>query len=376
MNFRKDINALRCIAVMAVLLYHFNIAGFGGGFVGVDVFFVISGYLMTGIIVTRIKSSRFSLLDFWLSRARRILPALIVFLLAILVFGWFWLSPYTFKKAASFVISSVLFYSNIIFKREAGYFADSALENWLLHTWSLSVEWQFYLVFPLVLLLFFKMSSNSRVINTLLIIYFLGSLVFCIYKTPIKQMSAFYYLSARSWEFLAGTLVFIFINNAGFRNQLRLLLEYSGLALIAISIIFLSDKLLWPGYYAILPVIGTMLVLVAANPQPAWANNKLIDSIGKWSYSIYLWHWPLVAGIWYFGVPEHLNYKISGIIIAIILGAISYYLVEQPVRIYGKNWSRGKGYTIVFISIMVVVISSVMVIKTDGFPSRVSDEIV
>lgn len=376
MTFRKDINALRCIAVMAVLLYHFNISWFNGGFIGVDVFFVISGYLMTGIILGRYNSGKFSLLDFWLSRARRILPALIVFLLVILVFGWFWLSPYTYKKASEFVVSSVLFYSNILFKRQSGYFADSALENWLLHTWSLSVEWQFYLVFPLILLLFFRVSSKSRVINALLIVYFVWSLAFCIYKTPIRQMSAFYYLSCRSWEFLAGTLVYIFFNHIQYKKQTRYILEYSGLLVIIGSVIFLDDHLLWPGYYATIPVVGTMLVLIAANNQPIWAENFLVESIGKWSYSIYLWHWPLVAGIWYFGVTDNAYVKISALVIAIICGAISYHVIEQPVRINGKKWSRSMGYLYAFISIAIVVSASVAVIRMDGFPSRVSDDIV
>src|ERR1039457_4022433 len=161
--FRQDINGLRAYAVAAVLLYHFGVPGFGGGFVGVDVFFVISGFLMTGIILTKLEARNFSLPDFYLARARRIIPALAVFCLALLVFGWFWLTPYTYKALGRYAVASITFVSNFVYQRGAGYFAEPAHDNWLLHTWSLSVEWQFYLLYPLLLLAvarWFRFSSK------------------------------------------------------------------------------------------------------------------------------------------------------------------------------------------------------------------------
>ena len=153
MGFRSDINFLRAIAVVLVVVFHFSNVALPGGFVGVDIFFAISGYLMTGIIFSQIQKQRFSLLSFYLARAKRIIPALSVMVLSVLVYGWFYLFDVEFIKLLKHAFSSLLFYSNVVYWQEAGYFSASAHQNWLLHTWSLSVEWQFYMVYPIILLL-------------------------------------------------------------------------------------------------------------------------------------------------------------------------------------------------------------------------------
>lgn len=152
LHFRKDINGLRAIAVLAVVLYHFGVPGFNGGFVGVDVFFVISGFLMTSIILSRTYSGTFSLISFYLDRGRRIIPALSVLCIALALFGWFYLIPTDYNTLAAHIQSSALFYSNIEYFHNVNYFDALAKEKWLLHTWSLSVEWQFYLVYPVIIL--------------------------------------------------------------------------------------------------------------------------------------------------------------------------------------------------------------------------------
>ena len=152
MQFRADINGLRAIAVIAVVLYHFDIPGFGGGFAGVDIFFVISGYLMTRIIFSRVITGRFSILDFYLDRSRRIIPALAVMTAVLLLAGWFLLPPADYRMLGRHSVGALSFLSNILFYKEAGYFDEDSHSKWLLHTWSLSVEWQFYLLYPIIVL--------------------------------------------------------------------------------------------------------------------------------------------------------------------------------------------------------------------------------
>lgn len=162
MQFRKDINGLRAIAVCAVVLFHFNAPWMPGGFAGVDVFFVISGFLMTGIILRGIQEKNFSLMKFYVARANRIIPALAVLCLVLLVVGWFHLTPMEYKTLAKHVVSSITFYSNHVYWGEAGYFTAASNEKWLLHSWSLSVEWQFYIIYPVILVTMHKLMPVKK----------------------------------------------------------------------------------------------------------------------------------------------------------------------------------------------------------------------
>lgn len=201
-SFRTDINGLRAWAVIAVIFYHFSIPGFGGGFVGVDIFFVISGYLMTRIIVLGMENEKFNLWTFYLSRARRIFPALLALCVSLLVFGWFYLSSVDYNELSKHVLTSILFISNIKFWREAGYFDAASHEKWLLHTWSLSVEWQFYLLLPLILITLWKLRPNVRLLTTVIGLGLLTSLVLSVLATSWKPSAAFYLLPTRAWEML------------------------------------------------------------------------------------------------------------------------------------------------------------------------------
>tara|TARA_R110001583_G_scaffold103705_2_gene250998 strand:+ start:387 stop:995 length:609 start_codon:yes stop_codon:yes gene_type:complete len=195
-GFRTDINGLRAWAVVAVVLFHFGVPGFDGGFIGVDVFFVISGFLMTGIILGKLltpnRESSFSLLGFYLARARRIIPALMALCIALLILGWYFLPTYDYRMLATHVITALLFISNIKFWREAGYFDPASHEKLLLHTWSLSVEWQFYLLFPIVLMVLWKLWPNRRFIGVLLLAGFVISLGLSIAITRVNPGAAFY----------------------------------------------------------------------------------------------------------------------------------------------------------------------------------------
>ncbi|UYI47285.1 acyltransferase [Vibrio natriegens] len=204
MQFRKDINALRALAVILVVVYHFNSTWVPGGFVGVDVFFVISGFLMTTIILQREEINLTSLVNFYVARLNRIVPALAFLCVALLAFGWFYFAGEEYETLAKHVRYSLTFLSNQVYLGEAGYFAAASREKWLLHTWSLSIEWQFYLLYPIFIGIVLKLFSRSRLafaINTLLLI----SLLYCGYLSFSGDTSGYFMLSARAWEMLLGS---------------------------------------------------------------------------------------------------------------------------------------------------------------------------
>lgn len=335
-GFRQDINGLRAYAVMAVMLYHFDTASVTGGYAGVDVFFVISGFLMTAIILPQTETGRFSLSAFYLARVRRILPALAVLCVVMLLFGWFWLAPYLYENLGKSAGASLLFISNFVYNRGDGYFAPHAHGNWMLHTWSLSVEWQFYLLYPLLLLALAKYSKGTRnFIQAALLLSLLASVAYGEYLTETKPTSAFYLLPSRAWELLAGTMVFLYAGMA-LSDTARRVIEVAGLALILISILAFDSGTPWPGYSALLPVLGACLVLVAARQNSLLTGNRIAQSLGRWSYSIYLWHWPLVVALGYFGVREESHWLLTAMAASLVLGALSYHLVEQP----SARWMR------------------------------------
>lgn len=238
MQYRKDINGLRAIAVIAVVLFHFNAAWMPGGFAGVDVFFVISGFLMTGIIFRGIDQENFSIMKFYVARANRIFPALAVLCLVLLIFGWFYFRPMDYKTLGMHVGSSMGFISNIIYWLISGsYFSFSSHENWLLHTWSLSVEWQFYMIYPVVLVGLRKFISVKAMKSTVLIGAVLG-FIFCVIVTYFKPIPAFYLLPTRAWEMMIGGVAYLY--PFALNEQRKKLVERLGLVLIISSYFFIS----------------------------------------------------------------------------------------------------------------------------------------
>ncbi len=329
--FRHDINGLRAWAVVAVVLYHFGVPGFAGGFVGVDVFFVISGFLMTGIIISGLERGDFSLWGFYLARARRIIPALLVLCASLLILGWFWLPNADYKMLASHVCTAVAFVSNLKFWREAGYFDAASHEKWLLHTWSLSVEWQFYILLPLGCLLLWHW-FGKRGVKLALITAGLLSLGLSVYASSRWPGAAFYLLPTRAWEMLAGGLVWWATRQHAMSRQWARLAEVVGFALIIWAIVTFDSAMQWPGYLALVPVVGAMLVL-AANRQRSWLTaNPLARQLGASSYSIYLWHWPLVVLLTYAGEQANLQWIALGVLGAVLFGELSLRWVENPTR--------------------------------------------
>ena len=331
MKFRYDINALRALAVSAVVLYHYKVSCFPGGFVGVDVFFVISGYLMTNIIVGRLDAGKFSIWQFYHERAKRIVPGLLAMCLTLLAAGYFVLEPATYQYLASTSIPALLFYSNFRFWEATGYFDAQSDVKWLLHTWSLSVEWQFYLAYPIILMGLHKFDQTRR--RILLILWALALLSFaaCVWLSLARPPTAFYLLPPRAWELIAGGIVALQFANDERRYSATLLA--SGLLFIGISAVCYDKYLAWPSYWGTLPVIGTCLV-IAANRADAWIfRSHLVQKIGRWSYSIYLWHWPVAVAAVYFGFTTANPNKIAAeiILVAAILEA-GWLLLSQARR--------------------------------------------
>ena len=323
MKFRKDINGLRAIAVIAVVLFHFNASWLPGGFAGVDVFFVISGFLMTGIIFRGIEQENFSILKFYTARANRIIPALAILCLALLLFGWFFLTPLDYKALGKHTVSSISFLSNITYWRESGYFDAESHEKWLLHSWSLSAEWQFYIIYPIVLVVIRKFMSLKAMKATILAGTILG-FVFCVIATYKWPNPSYYLLPTRAWEMMIGGIAYLYPFKL--QDRRKKLVEWFGLALIFSSYFLISKDNIWPGYLAFFPVLGSFFIIQAQRNDSFFTSNILFQKLGAWSYSIYLWHWPLVVAIYYFALHDIFIY--FGIILSVLLGFFSNKYIE------------------------------------------------
>lgn len=366
-NFRKDINGLRALAVISVVFYHFNIPFFSGGFSGVDIFFVISGFLMTGIIQSRLEENNFSFIKFYLDRAKRIIPALSCTCLLVFISCWFFLTPIDFETLGRHIYSSLLFISNIVYFKEINYFDASASQKWFLHTWSLSVEWQFYILLPLLMFVVYKINRKS--INTVLQFLFLVSLTLSIYFVESNKSSeAFYLLPARAWEMILGGLVYL--NKININNRYRTILHYISIFIMVAAIVFLDKNDQWPGLLALIPV-SAAAVFIASGHDSWISSNPLAQFIGKISYSVYLYHWPVVVALNYFGLTDHIM-MFSGVILSFIFGTISYYVIENKTKTT-LNKFRQHTYKEIAVIILILIIPfgvSAYSSTNGGFASR------
>ena len=377
-KFRDDINGLRAWAVIAVILFHFGVYGFAGGFVGVDIFFAISGFLMTGIVVEgleRSKTSTFSIIGFYMARARRILPALIALCAVLLAFGWMALPPLDYKMLGTHSVAGVSFLSNMQFWREAGYFDTQSHEKWLLHTWSLAVEWQFYIILPLVLAAVWKWRQNRQCITLVMLIGLVASLVSSIVITPLAPSAAFYLLPTRAWEMLAGGLVYLLANRLVITAGMRTVFEIIGFGLIIGSIVGFDSSSSWPGWRALIPVIGTSLILLAARSNSIWTGPASIQWLGTRSYSLYLWHWPIVVALTYLDQQANPVYILIGLGLTLVLGNISYHLVETPARRYLTNLSMRKNAAVLLSCTIAVTVVGLGVRLNHGVSGRLPAEV-
>lgn len=328
MNFRYDIGALRAIAVLAVVLFHFQIPFFRGGFVGVDIFFVISGYLMTAIILKGFRQQDFSFIKFYSRRAQRIIPALAFLLVSLSAVSLFTLLPKDIKTINEYALSSLFFVSNISYYLNSGYFDNTSQSNFLLHTWSLSVEWQFYMIYPLLLYPCRKIiNSRPQAITVILLALALLSFV-AMYLVRDNSSLAFYMFPPRAWEMICGGLILSIERKFKGSRRVRQILSGLGFVTLFYCIYIFNEKdISWPSQYTLIPVLATSMIIFA-NADFEIYKNRILQFIGKISYSWYLWHWPIFVLAFYFALS---GYTVSFALIAvsIILATLSYYFIER-----------------------------------------------
>lgn len=355
-KFRADINGLRAIAVLSVVFFHFNPGLVPGGFAGVDVFFVISGFLMTSIIFRGLENNNFSLWNFLKARARRIVPALVAVISIVLSIGYLFFEPLTYQLAGKHGFSSLLFISNITYANEAGYFDADSFSKLFLHTWSLSVEWQFYIVYPIILIILSKLFSINT-LKKIVLISVIISFAFCVYFTSINKTLSYFMIYTRAWEMLFGGVAFLFPLSTT-ENKKRIV-EVIGLISICTSFFIFSDADNWPSYNALLPVFGAYLCILS-NCKKTLLSNVLFQKIGLWSYSIYLVHWPVLT------VTDKLNLNLNiytYLITTYVLSTLLYSLVEKR-RDYGKST----------LLLYIFVLTASAYISINGINIRVSEK--
>jgi peptidoglycan/LPS O-acetylase OafA/YrhL len=378
--FRSDINALRALSVAAVVGYHFRITGFAGGFVGVDVFFVITGYLMTRKVLDDLARERFSFVDFVSMRARRIYPALAVMVISSAVAGWFMTMPDVYFRQLRQAFYALVFLSNFAFDNDNGYFAMAAQTKPLLHTWSLAVEWQFYLWMPIIVCAVWQLSGSkskiSAAIGALQIAAAL-SLAWCLWKSHNDVMgSAFFSLRARTWEPLAGGIIAAYEirpEAEGDWWRMKLASAVVGWALIIGCIIYPLPEAPWPASLTLLPILGSVMVIATRQESSLFAVG-VVQRLGDWSYSIYLWHWP----IWVFafgwlslrGYDVSISVKVWIALASLALGFASYRLIEQPVRILRDVWTPRLMATASGTTITLLAGFAALTFLNGGFPNR------
>ncbi len=332
-QYKPEIDGLRAIAVLSVILFHVFPKVLHGGFVGVDIFFVISGYLISGIIFKELEQNSFSYLKFYARRVRRIFPALIIILCVSMIYAWFMQFPVPFKLLGKHVAGGTVFISNILFWQESGYFDANAIDKPLLHLWSLGVEEQFYIIWPICVVLFIR---HKRSLLALILSIIAVSFVANIYCAKTDPSADFYLPMSRFWELLLGAFLAYSQAFQSFKLRHSNSASWSGIALILVSVFALNDKLIYPGFWAILPVLGAVLLIMAGSAS--WFNTHILAhpilvKIGIISYPLYLWHWPLISFAHQFKQDRLSTFwRIVIIVLSFILAWLTYYCVERPIR--------------------------------------------
>ena len=386
MKYRPDIDGLRAVAVISVLVFHIGLSRFQGGFVGVDVFFVISGYLISSIIFAEINASRFSIVGFYERRIRRIFPALFAMLAVSTVAAALCLLPSELVDYAKSMLSATCSASNIFFWLHSGYF-DAPTSKPLLHTWSLAVEEQFYLTFPLLLLLVRRVFPRS--LRAVVGVLFAGSLIAACIVVRRDPDTAFYMPYTRAWELLLGTLLSLKILPALRVRYYRELAALIGLGMILWSVVFYTQATLFPGFSALLPCVGSALIIWAGE-----AGGSLVSKVLSWrpavfigliSYSLYLWHWPviilrqmgLLVGLGSLGLAGHLAFlsthrfdMLVEIVLSFVLAVLSWKFVELPFRSGSLRLAGKPLFALAGSVVLCFLVGGVWVIAAQGIPRR------
>jgi len=390
-DHRPDIDGLRAVAILCVVAFHAFPNVSPGGFVGVDVFFVISGFLISSIILRKLQRAEFSFADFYARRVRRLFPALCVVLIAVLVAGWYAFLSDEFKSLGKAALAGMTFVSNIVLWQESGYFDAAADSKPLLHLWSLGIEEQFYIVWPLVLYVAWKRGINAFRFSVVLAIISFATNVWLVHRDPV---SAFYLILPRFWEILAGSL----LAQSGARSTPanprgtaplgdgqwrrldgamgRNLQSAVGVALVMIAVVVLDKRAAFPGFWALLPVCGTLL-MISAVPR-AWLNRGVLSNramvwIGLVSYPLYLWHWPILVLLRLTSaeVPSA-SARLAAVAASVVLAWLTYILVDKPLR-YGRYGAR-KVFALCTIAAAIGV-AGATAYALNGVPSRFSESL-
>jgi peptidoglycan/LPS O-acetylase OafA/YrhL len=396
-KYRPDIDGLRAIAVMSVVFFHAFPTSLKGGFTGVDVFFVISGFLISTIVFQNLYQGTFSFSEFYIRRVKRIFPALGLVLFFCLLFASFSLLPDELNQLGKHVFAGAGFASNFLLWSESGYFDNSAETKPLLHLWSLGIEEQFYIIWPLLLWAAWKIRLNLFVLTVFLLCSSLVINIWLVYQDPI---ATFYSPLTRFWELLCGALlawVSLQHSNSNFsdlfktqggailpwladpKNKLVIsnLCALIGIALLIFGFFFVNKELSFPGYWALVPVIGTVLI-ISSGPQ-AWINRKILSHkvlvwIGLISFPLYLWHWPILSflRIVYFETPP-LKFRLFAVIASILLAWITMKFIEKPLRFGTKNPTLKLG--VLLSSLVVLALSGIIVNNTNFSDSHSLDKL-
>jgi peptidoglycan/LPS O-acetylase OafA/YrhL len=375
LKYRPDIDGIRALAILPVLAFHAFPHRVPGGFIGVDIFFVVSGYLISFIIFNGLQSGDFSFASFYAFRIRRIFPPLACVLIFSLAFGWFVLLPDEYEQLGRHIAASAAFLQNFNLLHEAGYFDIATELKPLMHLWSLAIEEQFYIVFPVLIWASWRLAYGSvAVILLVLIVSFSANL----YESYHDLPQAFLAPQTRAWELMAGAAL-AYCNFTGrnyiFKSPAASLLSLSGAAIILLSMFMLDAGMVYPGWRAALPVLGTVL-LIGVGDQ-TWFNrvvlsNNVIRGVGIISYALYLWHWPLLsfARIMESKTPA-LPVRIGCLIACFVLSYLSNRFIERPIR-YGKERRNAKAVALLFV-MAAIGAAGYMVAVEQGFGGRVFD---
>lgn len=371
MKYRREIDGLRAFAVIPVILFHAGVDIFRGGFIGVDIFFVISGFLITSIIISDLNTNSFSIIKFYERRSRRILPALFFVMAVCVPFAWIWLLPNDMRNFSKSLAAVSVFGSNILFWREVGYFESASELKPLLHTWSLAIEEQFYIFFPLFLLATWRF--GRRLVVALLGCLTISSLILAQWGAQTNPDAAFFLLPTRGWELAIGAIAAIFytkIHEVFISHKLNEILSFTGLFLIFFSFYFFIESRLFPSFYTLFPVLGTTLILLFATSKThvgKLLGSQIFVGIGLISYSAYLWHQPLFAFARQRMITEpDLSHMLLLSVLSILLAYLSWRFVEQPFR-QRNIISRKHVFSFAAVGTFVFVVIGLVGFFSDGY---------
>lgn len=373
--WRNDITGLRALAVLPVLIYHAFPGLIPGGFFGVDVFFVISGYLISGIIFRALQKDAFSYRSFYEKRIKRILPNLLLLLAFVAVVGYFYLLGREYRNLGQHITASAAFFQNFRLLSEIGYFTEDALRTPLLHLWSLAIEEQFYIVFPILCTLIWRFSKSPKLIGLMVLAITVGS--FCACLMVQDRSFNFYFPLTRFWELGCGIVLSYLESFDCFRTRridlkARHAMSITGLACVLVPMLVCNETMRHPGWITLLPVVGSVLMIMS-HPD-AVVNRTLLSCkpmtfVGLISYSLYLWHWPLLSFVYLSTTTAPVWVMAGALLLSFVLATLVYYFVENPVRI-SKGWGRLSTTSLLLIGLVCAVAFGQIVRKLEGLPNR------